>query len=57
MRYKAIEVIDRITQEVIHTIKLAPPKSMKQASRVEDGVWINLDADKFYTRLVEADDG
>lgn len=57
MKYVAVEVIDKKTHEVKHTVLLKPPKTERMAEKVERGIGINLDWDQFYTRLVPEDEG
>lgn len=47
-----IEVYDKKTQEVIHTVDVTG-KTMSQAEKVEDGIHVNLDYKKYWTRIVE----
>jgi hypothetical protein len=45
-----VHIIDLKTDEVVHTIKAG--ESEKRAERVEDGVLINLDSERFRTEIV-----
>ena len=54
MKYKAIEVVEILTDKVVRTIEINPPKNERQAERTEDGVNRNMAHERFYTRLVEA---
>lgn len=44
-----VEIVDRQTDEVVSRMG---PMPERKAERVEDGVSINLNRDRFYTRIV-----
>ena len=46
-----VDVIHSETGEVVHTVEVGPAR---KAERVEDGMNINLDHDKFHTRIRDA---
>ena len=51
--YSRIEVVDRTTGEVVHVMKMDPPKGERMAERVCDGVERNMDHERFYARICE----
>lgn len=47
-----IEIVEYATDKVVKTID-CHDKSERQVEKVDDGVNINLDHDRFYTRMVK----
>lgn len=47
-----VEVVDRVTEQVTHTVGKDRPMAFNKADKVQSGMNINLDHDKFYTRLI-----
>ena len=47
-----IEIVNKSTDEVVETMTA---KSRRGADRIEDGVLINLDHDRFFVRTTESD--
>lgn len=48
-----VEVIDRATHEVVHTV--GKSMSYAKAEKVQGGMAINLDHEKFYTRITRTE--
>ena len=57
MKYRAVEVVDRETQEVKHTVLLDPPRTERMAEKKEREIArLSLNWDHLYTRLVPVDE-
>ncbi len=55
MKIKAIEVVEMVTNEVIDTIAINPPREddSPYLERVMGGLLINMDTDRYFAREVE----
>ena len=49
---KAFEVVDIKTSEVVHTVKLQRGTSERMAEKVERGLMLKTDLERFYVREV-----